>query len=194
MCLNADSSLSLDAANDCHSGLTIYNVLSPLVETINPKPLPAYYSFDVFQGYPYQPTASLQPAMLWQPHNPFYDPGPLPPPKPPKPPKTRKPQEGVSTTGASGTQATALMLPPQIRTLPMRPSSPISETVSAIQSSDAQRTHQSFQGPPMGSRVSNSQGSGWRAARGLSGYGPGRGRGRAMGFFISNSMGQSDGV
>ncbi|KAI0803017.1 ribonuclease H-like domain-containing protein [Irpex lacteus] len=90
------------AANDCHSGLTLFNKLYPLIETIDPKPLPAFYSFDVFQGYPYQPSTAPLPMMLWQPHNPFYDPGPPPPPRPPKD-TNKKDGESTSTPTETGT-------------------------------------------------------------------------------------------
>ncbi|KAI0697139.1 ribonuclease H-like domain-containing protein [Cytidiella melzeri] len=91
------------AANDCHSGLTIFKKLYPLVNNIVPRPLPAYYSFDVFQGHPYQPSTSRMPIMLWQPFNPFYDPGPPPPPKPPKERKLREGEESTATTTSERT-------------------------------------------------------------------------------------------
>jgi hypothetical protein len=78
------SSVIVDAANDSHCGLTLLKRLYPLMQDMHPIPLPAYYSFDFYQGYPYQPTATAMPEILWHAHNPFYDPGPPPEPKPPK--------------------------------------------------------------------------------------------------------------
>ncbi|KAI0085674.1 ribonuclease H-like domain-containing protein [Irpex rosettiformis] len=89
------------AANDCHSGLTIFKKLHPLINSMDLKPLPAFYSFDVFQGYPYQPSLAPLPMKLWQPHNPFYDPGPPPPPKPRKDAKTSKDEERTAETTSS---------------------------------------------------------------------------------------------
>lgn len=105
--------ISIDAANDSHSGLTLYKRLHPLTKTVDPIPLPAFYSFDLFEGIAYEPTVDTAPHMIWHPHNPFYDPGPPPPPKPPGEKKERRDrkgrqrQEGVDGTpsadgGASG--------------------------------------------------------------------------------------------
>ncbi|KAI0344108.1 ribonuclease H-like protein [Trametopsis cervina] len=60
------------AANDGHSGLTIYQALHQLLENIQPKPLPSFYSFDVFEGSPYQLSTLSKPTERWEPHNPFY--------------------------------------------------------------------------------------------------------------------------
>ncbi|EKM60759.1 uncharacterized protein PHACADRAFT_48952, partial [Phanerochaete carnosa HHB-10118-sp] len=71
------------AANDCHSGLTIFKRLFPMTLTMNPLPLPSFYSFDLYKGLTYVPSID-DPHTLWRPYNPFYDAGPPPEPKPPK--------------------------------------------------------------------------------------------------------------
>ncbi|GJE87827.1 3'-5' exonuclease domain-containing protein 2 [Phanerochaete sordida] len=65
------------AANDSHSGLTLYKRLFPLTLTLDHPPLPSYYSFDCYLGATYNPSLDT-PETIWQPHNPFYDPGPPP--------------------------------------------------------------------------------------------------------------------
>ncbi|KAL4244572.1 hypothetical protein ABKN59_009943 [Abortiporus biennis] len=68
------------AANDSHSGLSIYLALMELALKLTTPLEPAYYSFDSSHGIHYHP----QSTELWRPHNPYYDPGPPPPPKEPK--------------------------------------------------------------------------------------------------------------
>jgi len=69
----------LDAANDGHSGYTIYSRLIKMAgEMINP-PAETYYSFNVNRGSLCDPF-----GRTWGPVNPDYDPGPPPPPRPPK--------------------------------------------------------------------------------------------------------------
>jgi len=194
------------AANDCHSGLTLFNKLHPLLETINPKPLPAFYSFDVFEGYPYHPSIYPLPVILWQPHNPFYDPGPPPPPKVPKEKKVKNGEN--ATAGAGGNEASSASSPRPDRVdnrAQRQPSRPSTRTASAHSLSTAgalpvdptglgtslQAVHPPLrsgshhpQGPGVsrgtGSRFNPSRGGrGWRPGRG--GAGRGRGRDRRIG-------------
>lgn len=58
--------------------------LLAMTETMDPTPLPNFYSFDLFEGYLYQACAAPRPETLWNPSNPRYDPGPPPPPRPAK--------------------------------------------------------------------------------------------------------------
>ncbi|TCD68832.1 hypothetical protein EIP91_009699 [Steccherinum ochraceum] len=69
------------AANDCHSGYSLYVHLSSMISKLTLLPLPSFYSFDLTYGQAFQPASShLQSHQLtaWRPHNPFYDPGPAP--------------------------------------------------------------------------------------------------------------------
>ncbi|OSD05859.1 ribonuclease H-like protein [Trametes coccinea BRFM310] len=68
------------AANDCHVGLTLYTRLAAMAAAMSPVPDRAWYSFDTISGFLYEPSS----GELWQPHNPYYDPGPPPPPRPAK--------------------------------------------------------------------------------------------------------------
>lgn len=68
---------SLDAANDAHSGLSLYLHLSSMLGATLPRPLPGYYSFDFMYGYLYH-LSKAEPSKLWQAQNPNYDPGPPP--------------------------------------------------------------------------------------------------------------------
>ncbi|KZT19395.1 ribonuclease H-like protein [Neolentinus lepideus HHB14362 ss-1] len=77
------------AANDAHSGWLMYTRLIALADTVEPKPLQVYYTFDVSQGRLYDPGSTSLP---WSPTNPNYDPGPLPPPKEKKDKRERKPR------------------------------------------------------------------------------------------------------
>lgn len=68
-----------DAANDGHSGFTIYTRLIAMAQSMANIPQPEYFSFDFVRGRLCQPS-----GMHWYPYNPDYDPGPPPPPKEPK--------------------------------------------------------------------------------------------------------------
>ncbi|PSS37103.1 hypothetical protein PHLCEN_2v976 [Hermanssonia centrifuga] len=75
---------------------------------MTPRPLPVYYSFDLVEGYAYQP--SVEPV-LWHPFNPLYDPGPPPP---PRDPKKQKEQKGKSKdVDGAGPAAGAARSPPR---------------------------------------------------------------------------------
>ena len=77
--------LRLDAANDGHSGYTIYSRLIKMAGTMVNPPGEVCYSFDVNRGSLCDPV-----GRTWHPINPDYDPGPPPPPKPPKEKKEGK--------------------------------------------------------------------------------------------------------
>ncbi|KAJ2994348.1 hypothetical protein NUW54_g7565 [Trametes sanguinea] len=62
------------AANDCHVGLTLYTRLAAMAAAMSPVPDRAWYSFDTISGFLYEPSS----GELWQPYNPYYDPGPPP--------------------------------------------------------------------------------------------------------------------
>jgi len=84
----------LDAANDGHSGYTIYSRLIKMAGTMGNPPGETCYSFGVNRGSLCDPF-----GRAWHPINPDYDPGPPPPPKPPKEKKegeTEKPRASVS--------------------------------------------------------------------------------------------------
>lgn len=68
-----------DAANDGHSGYTIYSRLIKMAGAMAVPPRESYYSFDVNRGALCDPL-----GRTWHPINPDYDPGPPPPPRPPK--------------------------------------------------------------------------------------------------------------
>ena len=68
-----------DAANDGHSGYTIYSRLIKMAGAMVNPPAAACYSFNLNRGSLCDPFG--QP---WHPANPNYDPGPPPPPRPPK--------------------------------------------------------------------------------------------------------------
>lgn len=72
-----------------------------MAETMAPAPLPNYYSFDLFEGYLYQPCTAPRPGTLWNPSNPRYDPGPPPPPKPVK--DKTKPEGGSENAAECST-------------------------------------------------------------------------------------------
>lgn len=86
-----------------------------MVETTVPRPLPVYYSFDVYQGWVYETSTAPVPEIPWVAENPNYDPGPPPEPKPPKEKKEKKdgdkgqqdrPQDAnAAATVAGGTAA-----------------------------------------------------------------------------------------
>lgn len=82
--------LCSDAANDCHSGLTLYRRLHAMMSDVEPAPKPDYFTFDLFNGDPRHPSSQDVSPMLWHPHNPNYDPGPPPEPKIPKEKKEKK--------------------------------------------------------------------------------------------------------
>ena len=71
-----------DAANDAHAGYVIYSRLITMSQHMpDPNMLsPRYYSFSVVNG------SLLDYLGLsgWSPENPYYDPGPPPPPREPK--------------------------------------------------------------------------------------------------------------
>ena len=68
-----------------------------VLTTVRPLPLPSFYSFDAVSGSAFQIPSPLLPPLrpvVWNAHNPYYDPGP-PPEKP------IKPSEGLKQTSAS---------------------------------------------------------------------------------------------
>ena len=75
-----DLSFVLDAANDCHAGLVLYNRLAEMAAAMSPVPHRVWYSFDTISGMLYQPSSGV----VWHPFNPYYDPGPPPPPRLPR--------------------------------------------------------------------------------------------------------------
>lgn len=85
-----ECALRLDAANDGHSGYTIYLRLTKMAGAMINPPGETCYSFDMSRG-------SLCDLFgrAWHPTNPDYDPGPPPPPKPPKEKKEQKVGGGV---------------------------------------------------------------------------------------------------
>ena len=80
----------VDAANDGHSGYTIYSRLVEMAGTMVNPPRETYYTFDVSRG-----TLCDRFGRTWHPINPDYDPGPPPPPKPPKEKKDQKTEGGI---------------------------------------------------------------------------------------------------
>ncbi|TBU34885.1 ribonuclease H-like protein [Dichomitus squalens] len=68
------------AANDCHAGLVLYKRLAEMATAMSPVPHRVWYSFDTISGMLYQPSSGV----IWHPFNPYYDPGPPPPPRLPK--------------------------------------------------------------------------------------------------------------
>ncbi|KAI0757356.1 ribonuclease H-like domain-containing protein [Daedaleopsis nitida] len=68
------------AANDCHAGLVLYKRLVAMADGMSPVPHRVWYSFDTISGLLYQPSTGV----VWHPYNPYYDPGPPPPPRLPK--------------------------------------------------------------------------------------------------------------
>lgn len=92
------TNLRLDAANDGHSGYTIYSRLVKMAgEMVNP-PGESCYSFGIHRGILCNPTGSA-----WHPVNPDYDPGPPPPPRPPKE-KKKKEKTGEAENGPAISQ------------------------------------------------------------------------------------------
>lgn len=69
----------IDAANDGHSGYTVYSRLIKMAGTMVNPPSEAYYLFDLSGG-----SLCDRFGRAWHPINPDYDPGPPPPPRPPK--------------------------------------------------------------------------------------------------------------
>jgi hypothetical protein len=67
-----------DASNDAHSGFTIYSRLIQMAKTMDPVPETYFYSYNVFRGI-----FCTNSGNLWKPINPYYDPGPPPPPRDP---------------------------------------------------------------------------------------------------------------
>ncbi|KAH7883831.1 ribonuclease H-like domain-containing protein, partial [Phlebopus sp. FC_14] len=65
------------AANDAHAGYTLHSRLHHMAQAMNPVPHRTYYAFSIVNGI-WSDYTGLSP---WIPHNPFYDPGPLPPPR-----------------------------------------------------------------------------------------------------------------
>jgi hypothetical protein len=70
--------LYLDAANDSHSGLAIYDVLIQKALNLTPRAEPEWFSFDAING-----VLRDRQGYQWFPFNPHYDPGPLPSPQVP---------------------------------------------------------------------------------------------------------------
>ena len=87
----------LDAANDGHSGYTIYLRLIEMAGAMINPPEKTWYSFDVNRGSLCNPS-----GRTWQPINPDYDPGPPPP---PRPPKEKKEGDGEKPQGFKQPQA-----------------------------------------------------------------------------------------
>lgn len=77
----------------------LYTHLSAMIPTLDITPLPSFYTFDMFKGIPLRPDSPLVPLsqrVMWQAHNPFYDPGP--------PPENPKKEEGSAAGNPSETQ------------------------------------------------------------------------------------------
>ncbi|KAF7798636.1 hypothetical protein EIP86_009859 [Pleurotus ostreatoroseus] len=85
------------AANDCHSGLTLYLQLHGMMSALQPAPVAGYFTFDAYNGLLYHPSAEQIPTMLWQPHNPHYDPGPPPEPRVRKDPADKEGTNAVTS-------------------------------------------------------------------------------------------------
>lgn len=96
-------SLSQDAANDAHAGYVIYSRLLNMARAMDPVPLPTYYSFSLIDGHLLD-SLGISP---WQPHNPYYDPGPPPPPKPKNLDKDNKQRSGLTPVTATELQHAA---------------------------------------------------------------------------------------
>jgi len=76
VCLNVflrykETHVDLDAANDAHSGLVIFNRFSKMAKAMPSIPKPSYYSFDSINGRLFDSA-----GIAWSPSNPEYDPGP----------------------------------------------------------------------------------------------------------------------
>lgn len=100
----ANQPSSPDAANDCHSGWALLTHLYSMMPEMRPLPLPSFYSFDMVNGMALQPTSLLLPTaqrVLWNPYNPFYDPGP-PPERPPKSSQASSQKSGSSSRSDTG--------------------------------------------------------------------------------------------
>ncbi|KAI0080064.1 ribonuclease H-like protein [Panus rudis PR-1116 ss-1] len=102
------------AANDCHSGFMLYKRLMRMLPFVTPVPQRIYFTFDCMYGYLYEPSID-QPAKLWQPHNPFYDPGPLPEPKPKDESQTSTSPIASSSTAGPPTMAMNANIAPQVQ-------------------------------------------------------------------------------
>lgn len=77
-------------------------VLSQMISSLRTVPLPSFYSFDLLNGVPFQPSAMRLPLsqrVMWNPFNPFYDPGP--------PPERRERPEQSGSSGTASTSAPA---------------------------------------------------------------------------------------
>ena len=165
----------IDAANDGHSGYTIYSRLIKMAGTMVNPPRETYYLFDVSRG-----SLCDRFGRTWHPINPDYDPGPPPPPKPPKEKKEPKKTEG------------GIEQPPVVPKQPKQPQQPrghqqheglnhkphwLGNVVPGSSSGQVDRRQR-----PAGDRTEASGGHG----RGYTGPGPirqprGRGRGRGGG-------------
>lgn len=86
-----------DAANDGHSGYTIYTRLIARAGVMVNPPTEGCYSFNVDEGSLCDPH-----GRAWHPGNPDYDPGPPPQPKPPKEKKEQK-KKGARAERDNGT-------------------------------------------------------------------------------------------
>jgi len=166
-----------DAANDGHSGYTIYLRLITMAGEMVTPPAEAWYSFDVNRG-----SLCDQLGRTWHPVNPDYDPGPPPPPKPPKEKKELEKKE-IRVEGDAGKMA----VPKQAKLSRQQHGEGsnhrprwIGEAVPGSSSGQTNRRQQSA-----GDRTDASGGRG----RGYAGPGPvrqhrGRGRGRGGGSRI----------
>ena len=88
----------LDAANDGHSGYTIYSRLVKMAGAMVDPPGESCYSFEMNRGTLCDPS-----GRTWHPTNPAYDPGPPPPPRPPKE-KKKKTGGGAEKAPVTGQQ------------------------------------------------------------------------------------------
>lgn len=68
--------LHSDAGNDAHAGFMVYTRLEELMQVMAITPNTEYYTFACIRGSLRNPSGAP-----WFPHNPNYDPGPLPPPR-----------------------------------------------------------------------------------------------------------------
>lgn len=166
----------LDAANDGHSGFTIYSRLIKMAGTMVNPPGESCYSFGISRGSLCDPF-----GRAWHPLNPDYDPGPPPPPKPPKEKKeggTEKPR----VSGSKQPQQLGRHHQPHGEGLDHVPHR-LGEAVPGSNSGQMNRRQR-----PTGDRAEASGGQGRRYTgpgpiRQLRGRGRGRGGGSRTGIF-----------
>src|SRR5882762_2347907 len=113
VCLNVflrykETHVDLDAANDAHSGLVIFNRFSKMAKAMPSIPKPSYYSFDSINGRLFDSA-----GIAWSPSNPEYDPGPPPPPKPPRPPKPTTATNGRTDKAPASASVQVYRPPPK---------------------------------------------------------------------------------